>query len=129
MKISEMLTLATKGYSAADIKAVAELSKDTPEILELAKTGLKVSDLNDLVALADAGDTEPDTKTPSQEPGESDQTPDYKTLYEDQKKKIKDLEATVSKIQNDNAARDNSGKQPEEKSVDEVLADIMLNSI
>lgn len=111
MKISEMLTLATKGYSAADIKAVAELSKDTPEILELAKTGLKVSDLNDLVALADAGDSEPDTKTPSQEPGESDQTPDYKALYEDQKKKIEDLEATVSKIQKSNAEKDNSGDQ------------------
>ena len=111
MKISEMLTLATKGYSAADIKAVAELSKDTPEILELAKTGLKVSDLNDLVAMADAGDSEPDTKTPSQETGESDQTPDYKTLYEDQKKKIEDLEATVSKIQKSNAETDVSGDQ------------------
>lgn len=123
MKISEMLTLATKGYSAADIKAVAELSKETPEVLELAKTGLKVSDLNDLVALADAGETEPDTKGASQEPGESDPTPDYKALYEDQKKKIEDLEATVSKIQKDNTRQDISGNTKSDP-VD-VLADIM----
>lgn len=122
MKISEMLTLATKGYSAADIKAVAELSKETPEVLELAKTGLKVSDLNDLVALADAGEAEPDTKGASQEPGESDPTPDYKTLYEDQKKKIEELEATVSKIQKDNARKDNSDHVEDPA---DVLADIM----
>lgn len=122
MKISEMLTLATKGYSAADIKAVAELSKETPEILELAKTGLKVSDLNELVALADAGEAEPDTKGAGQEPGESDRTPDYKTLYEDQKKKIEDLEATVSKIQEDNARKDISDKAEDPT---DVLANIM----
>lgn len=124
MKISEMLTLATKGYSAADIKAVAELSKDTPEILELAKTGLKVSDLNDLVALADVGGSEPDTKTPSQETGESVQTPDYKTLYEDQKKKIEDLEATVSKIQKSNTEKDVSGDQKTPDIVD-TLSEMM----
>ena len=124
MKISEMLTLATKGYSAADIKTVAELSKDTPEILELAKTGLKVSDLNDLVALADAGDSEPDTKTPSQETGESDQTPDYKKLYEDQKKKIEDLESTVSKIQKSNAEKDVSGDQKAPDIID-TLSEMM----
>lgn len=124
MKISEMLTLATKGYSAADIKTVAELSKDTPEILELAKTGLKVSDLNDLVALADAGDSEPDTKTPSQEPDESDQTPDYKKLYEDQKKKIEDLELTVSKIQKSNTEKDVSGDQKTPDIID-TLSEMM----
>ena len=122
MKISEMLTLATKGYSAADIKADAELSKETPEVLELAKTGLKVSDLNELVALADAGEAEPDTKGAGQEPDESDSTPDYKALYEEQKKKITELEATVSKIQKDNARKDNS--EHVEDSTD-VLADIM----
>ena len=122
MKISEMLTLATKGYTAADIKAVAELSKETPEILELAKTGLKVSDLNDLVALADAGEPEPDTKGASQEQGESDSTPDYKALYEDQQKKISELEATVSKIQKDNTRKDNSDHVEDPT---DVLADIM----
>ena len=118
MKITDMLALATKGYSVEDIKSVNELAKNTPEVLELAKTGLKVSDLNDLVALADAGDTKPDTKTQGSEDPESEETPDFKALYEAEKKKSAELENTVSKIQKENAGKDVSGDKQEPDIID-----------
>ena len=113
MKVTDILTLATKGYTVEDIKTVNEIAKETPEVLELAKTGLKVNDLKDLVALADAGDTESDTKKQSPERSESEDTPDYKALYEETKKEVENLKTTVSKIQDDNAKRDNSGDKKE----------------
>ena len=118
MKITDMLALATKGYSVEDIKSVNELAKNTPEVLELAKTGLKVSDLNALVELADAGEPEPDAKKQGSEDPESAETPDYKALYEEEKKKAEELKTTVSKIQKDNASKDLSGDVKEVDIID-----------
>lgn len=125
MKITDMLALATKGYSVEDIKSVNELSKNTPEVLELAKTGLKVSDLNALVELADAGEPEPDAKKHGSEDPESAETPDYKALYEEEKKKAEELQTTVSKIQKDNAGKNVAGNKQEPDIIDTITT--MLN--
>lgn len=125
MKITEMASLLGKGYKVEDIKELATIAATTPEALEMAKTGAKVSDIKDLIALADAGNAKPDVNTPDPEQGESDPTPDYQKLYEDLKKESEDLKQTVSKLQEDNTRKDNGGNV--QKDPEDILADIMKN--
>lgn len=119
MKIGEMIGLAVSGYTASDIKELAELQKENPEIIKLTKTGAKLSDIKDLLAMADSEET-PENNA-GQEPHESDETPDYRKMYEDQKAELEKLERTVSEIQRKNASEDISGSADEK----DPLADFM----
>ena len=114
MKIGEMISLAVSGYSASDIKELAEMQKENPDIIKLTKTGAKMSDIKDLLAMADSEET-PENNA-GQEPDKSDPTPDYRKMYEDQKAELEKLKSTVSEIQNKNASEDISdsanGKDP-----------------
>lgn len=124
MKITEIASLLGKGYSVTDIKELAEISATTPEVLEMAKTGAKVSDLKDLIALADSGKDEPGTTPPDPEQKKDPSTPDLKTQIETLQKENSELKATVGKIQKENAAKDNSGgNKPADP--EDILADIM----
>lgn len=107
MKIGEMIGLAVSGYTASDIKELAELQKENPDIIKLTKTGAKLSDIKDLLAMADAEETP--ANNADQEPHESDETPDYRKMYEDQKAELEKLKSTVSEIQKRNASEDISG--------------------
>ena len=107
MKIGEMIGLAVSGYTASDIKELAELQKENPDIIKLTKTGAKMSDIKDLLAIADAEETP--ANNAGQEPHESDETPDYRKMYEDQKAELEKLKSTVSEIQRRNASEDISG--------------------
>lgn len=109
MKITEIASLLGKGYNVAEIKELAEISATTPEVLEMAKTGTKVSDLKDLIALADSGQDEPGTPPPDPDAGKDDPDADLKTQIETLTKENEDLRKTVGDIQKDNAAKDNSG--------------------
>jgi len=104
MKISEMLSLAVQGYSAGDIKELAEMQKENPGIIALTKSGAKLSEIKDLLSMADAEETP--AKSAAPEPCESDKTPDYHKMYEDQKAEIEKLRATVSEIQEKNASKE-----------------------
>ena len=119
MKFSEMISLAVSGYSAGDIKELAEMQKENPEVVKLAKTGAKMSDIKELLTLADAEETP--AKSADQEQGESVPTPDYHKMYEDQKKELEALKSTVSEIQKKNASEDISGKASEK----DPLADFL----
>lgn len=123
MKITEIASLVTKGFSVSDIKELAEMSATTPEVLEMAKTGAKVSDIKDLIALADSGKDEPGTIPPDPEQEKDPSTPDLKTQIENLQKENSELKATVSKIQKENARMDHSG---DNKPIDpmDTLADI-----
>ena len=109
MKLQDLITLATQGYKLAEIK--------------------------ELVALADNGQDETiqETKDSSKESpevdahkeGEEEREPevekdviDYKTLYEEEKKKVEEL-------QNANIRKDNSGQDGED--TDKILEDIVRN--
>ena len=109
MKITEIASLVTKGFSVSDIKELAEMSATTPEVLEMAKTGAKVSDIKDLVALADSGKDEPGTPSPDPEQKKDPSTPDLEAQIENLQKENSELKATVSKIQKENARQDHSG--------------------
>jgi len=119
MKFSEMVGLAVSGYSAGDIKELAEMQKENPDVIKFTKSGAKLSEIKDLMAMADAEETP--AKSAGQEPGESVPTPDYQKLYEDQKAEIEKLKGTVSDIQKKNASEDISGSAADK----DPLADFM----
>ena len=104
MKFSEMVGLAVSGYSAGDIKELAEMQKENPDIIKLTKSGAKLSEIKDLLSMADAEETP--AKSAGPEPCESDKTPDYQKMYEEQKDEIEKLRTTVSEIQKKNASQE-----------------------
>ena len=125
MKWNEVVSLTVAGYSAADIKEIKSLEKDRPEIIKMAKAGAKLKDIKELIEMSDPEDDN-SGNSDDQEPGERDQTPDYKKLYEEQSKEIDELKATVSKIQKQNASEDHSGDQKEADDLD-IFADLLKN--
>ena len=125
MKWTDTVALSVAGYSAAEIRELKALEKEKPDVIAMAKTGAKLKDIKDLIEMSDPDDT-PAGNSDGQEPGERDQTPDYKKLYEAQSKEIEELKATVSDIQKKNASKDVSGNV---KNVDDldIFADLLKN--
>lgn len=121
MKITEIGTLLTKGYSVGDIKELAEMYATTPEVLEMAKTGTKLTDIKELIALADSGDDAAGTTPPDHDSG-SDPDADLKTQIENLKNENEDLRKTVGDIQKENASKDNSGNVKELDIIDTLNA-------
>lgn len=123
MKFTDSAALLIKGYTLDEIKEINELSKTNPEVIEVSKTGAKLTDIKTLLSLADAEDNS--GEAPGPDTGNNDQTadpPDYRKLLEEEKKKTAELEQKVSDIQKENNRRDLSGKQQEEP---DIFEDIM----
>lgn len=125
MKWSEVVSLTVAGYSAADIKEIKSLEQERPEIIKMAKAGAKLRDIKELIEMSDPEDDN-SGNSDDQEPGERDQTPDYKKLYEEQSKEIEELKATVSNIQKNNASKDVSEKVKEADDLD-IFVDLLKN--
>lgn len=124
MKIGDIIKLSLGGYDTASIKELGELSKTSPEVVELAKTGKSLGDIKALMELADSEETPGNSA--GQEQDKSDPTPDYQKLYEDQKAELDKLKSTVSEIQKENAGKDISGATPEKDPFEEIAGMIGL---
>lgn len=124
MKIGDIIKLSLGGYDTASIKELGELSKTSPEVVELAKTGKSLGDIKALMELADSEETPGNSADQEQAPKEP--TPDYQKLYEDQKAEIDRLKKTVSEIQHDNAGKDISGETPEKDPYENIAGIIGL---
>ena len=127
MKTGELLKLITLGYKPADLKELSELSKDKPEALQIALSGSNLSDVKDYLSLI--SDEESAGQTPAPEPEkpktpESEETPDYKSMYEELKKKSDAQQEKIKEIQTNNQRQDQSGKQPSD---DDILKDIVAS--
>ena len=118
MKIGDIIKLSLGGYDTQSIKELGELSKTSPEVVELAKTGKSLGDIKALMELADSDDNSGNSA--DQEPAPEEPTPDYKKMYEDQKAEIDKLKKTVSEIQTENAGKDISGATPEKDPFEEM---------
>ena len=125
MKWTDTVALSVAGYSAQDIRDIKALEKEKPEVIQMAKAGAKLKDIKDLIEMSDPDDTTAGNSD-GQEPTESESTPDYKKLYEDQKKEIDELKATVSNIQKQNASKDVSGNVKDADDLD-IFADLLTN--
>lgn len=124
MKIGDIIKLSLGGYDTQSIKELGELSKSSPEVVELAKTGKSLGDIKALMELADSEETPGNSA--DQEQDKSDPTPDYQKLYEDQKAELDKLKNTVSEIQKENAGKDISGEIPEKDPYENIAGIIGL---
>lgn len=111
MELLNMVKLGTMGFKPADIKQLGASGIDSEQIIELAKAGYQVTDVNELIKLAQEDqkpkpDEKPDEKpdNPSETAGDKDE-PDNKTL-EDALKQIEEQKAIITKLQEKNAQKD-----------------------
>lgn len=121
MKMTDALALALKGCSAEEIKEIKELEKTSPEVLELAKSGQKLSDIKSIMALADPDDGAGNNA--GQDTGEK--VPDADTEKDKIEKENAELKDTVKQLQNEMFRKDLSGNEPKEKTIEELMHELL----
>ena len=121
MKTGELLKLIAAGYKPVDLKELNELSKDKPEALQIALSGSNLSDVKDYLSLiSDEEGKTPEPDVP--ETAEKEQTPDYKSLYEQLKTESDAMKEQIKQIQTDNQRQDQSENKPSDE---DILIDIV----
>lgn len=111
MKLSNIITFVKAGYSPAEIAGM----DNADAVAALLNEGTKKEDIPaflDLLKDDPAPDPEPEPVEPPQEDTEKDDPTDYKEKYEALKKQTQQKEARQN-------------MKPDEKSSDEILADIV----
>lgn len=124
MNITELLKLTTAGYKPAQIRELAELEKDNPGSIQLAATGATLDEVKDLLSLTASADGESPEEAAAS-PAESVPEPDYKTQYEELKKKADNLEAQLKQIQEKNSTTDAGASKPVD--IDAKISDIVAS--
>ena len=109
MELMNMLKLGTMGFKPADIKQINAAGIETDQSVELAKSGYAVSDVNELIKLAQEPSQTPPEETPKAQP-EKPETPPEKSEQDDKiaklEKALEEANSTIKKIQFDNASKD-----------------------
>ena len=125
MKTGELLKLIGAGYKPADLKELNELSKDKPEALQIALNGSNLSDVKDYLSLiSDEDGGVPESEKPKTP--ESEETPDYKSMYEELKKRSDAQEEKIREIQTNNQRQDQSSdRQSDEDILKDIVASFM----
>lgn len=117
MNLTTNIKLFTSGYSLDDIKEISSIEGMTDDLaIDIAKKGLKIDDINDLINLSNELSKATDAKSDD----ESEDNTDYKALYEAEKVK-------VEKLQKLNIKK-TVGDKPESKTDFSVLQELMKNS-
>lgn len=65
MKLTDMIKMGMKGFKPSDIKQINESGIPTEEVIKLAENGYSVSEVNELISMAD--------EEPEVQPGNSEQ--------------------------------------------------------
>lgn len=102
MKIDEIVTLATNGYSVDDIR---ELEEQYPDFTTLAISGKSLSEIKAYSERAVKEDPQTEEQGTSQV---KDQESDYKSLYDDLSAKYSEMESTLKQIQHNNLSINHS---------------------
>lgn len=114
MELLNMVKLGTMGFKPADIKQLGASGIDSDQIIELAKAGYQVTDVNELIKLAqedpkpkenpeDKDGEKPDN--PPKPAGDKDE-PDNNKALEDALKQLEEQKAIITKLQEKNAQKD-----------------------
>lgn len=110
MELVNMLKLGTMGFKPADIKQINAAGIETDQIVELAKSGYAVSDVNELIKLAQEPSQTPPEEAPKAQPEKPKETPPEKSEQDDKiaklEKALEEANSTIKKIQFDNASKD-----------------------
>lgn len=113
MNFADVVGLAVSGYKSDDIKSLKTLADEQTsekDLIVLAKKGYKPEDIKSLKDLADKPEPQKD------EPKKQDPEPDYKKLYEESQKKIKEIQADNRRDPNNKGVE----KTPEEVVLEHV---------
>ena len=127
------IKLGTMGFKPDEIKKFADAGIDGESVIELAKNGYSVSDVDELIRLSsdDAGKSQPDNQENKPKPDgpsdNGDDASDDKSSDEIEKLKteLKKTQELLSKAQSDNASK-NLGSGDEKSNRDKVR-DIFKN--
>ena len=126
MKIGDVLSLYTHGYTKEQIATIKEVYESDESILEAAKEVKSFDELTDLIALASeqkqnpSGDNVQDPQPESA--AENEQIAELESLRKDKA----ELEAKLQKVQEDNASRDVSGnKEAPENTVTDLFKNLI----
>ena len=121
MKLTDLIKLSTSGYSVADIRELAEMSKDHPEIMQLADGKHPLNEVKELMALA--SEDEP-VKEAVADTAENEQT----APQEDPKQKeVDELKAKLAEAQQANTRKEIA--QSQQETPEDILADICRSII
>lgn len=124
MNIGDIVTLKIKGFSNADLREIDKISKETPEIMELAKNGTSLNEINELLQMAAEpakDDTNANTQpedTQKKEPETTPETAELKKIIEEQKKQIETYQR-LSQSANVGSVKSNEDKMKD------LISDIM----
>lgn len=134
MKIAEMIKLGVHGFKPSDIKQINGSGIATDEIISLAENGYSVSDVNELITLAqESGAVQPGNDEPkaAQEPAQLSGNEGEKAVYNNEEIKAKDaeiekLKATLALVQNQNSTRNLGPTEPKDprKEIQEIFKGI-----
>jgi DNA-binding transcriptional MerR regulator len=112
MELLNMVKLGTMGFKPADIKQLNASGIESEQIIELAKAGYQVTDVNELIKLAQEEPKPKPEEKPAAEPekpaepaGAKDELDDKQKL-EDAMKQLEEQKAIISKLQEKNAQKD-----------------------
>lgn len=103
MNLAEMIKLGSVGYKPADIKRFNESKIDSKDLIELAKNGYSVSDVDELIKSAqEAEQVQPETdnqvvpaqdEKPGEEANENKELTSLKQELDETKKKLEKLQS------------------------------------
>ena len=100
MKLTDMIKMGMKGFKPSDIKQINESGIPTEEVIKLAESGYSVSEVNELISLAD--------KEPEVQPGNNEQNnpsgpvegtaPETKVTEAGNDKELQEKESEIEKL-------------------------------
>lgn len=111
MELLNMVKLGTMGFKPADIKQLNASGIESEQIIELAKAGYQVTDVNELIKLAQEDPKPKPEDKPDEKPDNPPETagaenkPDNKAL-EDALRQLEEQKAIITKLQEKNAQKD-----------------------
>lgn len=123
MNIGDIVTLKIKGYSNADLREIDKISKETPEIMELAKNGTSLNEINELLQMAaepvkDSTNTNTQPEDTQNKPETTPEIAELEKIIEEQKKQIETYQR-LSQSANVGSVKSNEDKMKD------LISDIM----
>ena len=113
MNIADIIKLGVSGYTKEQIKELDGMSKDTPELLDYAKSGKSFEDVKslfDFSAELNAGAAEaPPAQEQNPDTGKSDQAADLEAKIKELEKQNSELKESIKNLQSQNTHTDQSG--------------------
>lgn len=113
MNIADIIKLGVSGYTKEQIKELDGMSKDTPELLDYAKSGKSFEDVKSLFDFSAELNAGADSALPAQEQnpdtGKSDPAADLEAKIKELEKQNSELKESIKTLQSQNTHTDQSG--------------------